>query len=548
MAETGPALDLPAADDGIDPETRGARARAALSAVVLGYDVPPEDQDAALSEYLAVRDAGARRRASPCWPTSSSLLEIFADLAELTRNRPVDEDRQTELRVHSSREHFHTFLQSLDVERGGLPEQFRERLVRVLRHYGVEDLDRTPELEAAVFRIFLAQQRTTPEVALVSALLGSLEPRDPADRAARRPGPRACWSASVASRSRATRRSATWPAASGSAGSTSRPWTRSARTSCSACATSSRRSRPTATTRRPGPTHRGAGGHPRADRALPVPSGSSRASRLASRCWRCSPGATTASTTCTTCSRSTQPTCATGRGRELHPRRATDPAGVSVGTVAELARPARRARHLGDRRHVAAARRDEEAVVDLYLHWPDAPDVGRRDERPSCGPCWPRCPLAHDVRRVVRGRLLRRRPPGRLLRVPPRRTTASRGRGRPDPRRAPDGRASPRPVAAAQLPRHPRRGARGRAALRVRRPGEPVRPAPGGPRPGAPDVRRTRRGRHHHRPAARRARGGELPGVDPARAGGPRDRRRQAGHEPRLGPRLAGRRPRPRRA
>ena len=40
----------------MEPEARGARARAALTAVVLGYDVPPEDQDAALSEYLAVRE------------------------------------------------------------------------------------------------------------------------------------------------------------------------------------------------------------------------------------------------------------------------------------------------------------------------------------------------------------------------------------------------------------------------------------------------------------------------------------------------------------
>ena len=48
-----------------------ARARAALSAVVLGYDVPPEDQDAALSEYLAVRDAARRPRRVRRWPTSS---------------------------------------------------------------------------------------------------------------------------------------------------------------------------------------------------------------------------------------------------------------------------------------------------------------------------------------------------------------------------------------------------------------------------------------------------------------------------------------------
>ena len=173
--ETGPALDLPV-DHVVDPTTQRTRALAALSAVVLGYDVPPEDQDAALSEYLAVRQQTAgpeSDRAESVMADEVSLLESFADLAELTRTRPVDEDRQSELRVHSSREHFHTYLQSLDVERGGLPEQFRERLERVLRHYGVEGVDRTPELEAAVFRIFLAQQRTTPEVALVSALLGS---------------------------------------------------------------------------------------------------------------------------------------------------------------------------------------------------------------------------------------------------------------------------------------------------------------------------------------------------------------------------------------
>ncbi|MCW2849459.1 MAG: ATP-grasp protein, partial [Marmoricola sp.] len=171
VVDAGPALELPTAEEGMEPEARGARARAALTAVVLGYDVPPEDQDAALSEYLAVRDR-MRADGDSVVADEVSLMTIFADLAELSRSRPVDEDRHTELRVHSSREHFHTFLQSLDVERGGLPDQFRERLSRVLRHYGVDDLERTPALEEAVFRIFLAQQRSTPEVALASAVLG----------------------------------------------------------------------------------------------------------------------------------------------------------------------------------------------------------------------------------------------------------------------------------------------------------------------------------------------------------------------------------------
>ncbi len=186
--EDGPALDLPT-DDGIDPETQRTRALAALSAVVLGYDVPPEDQDAALSEYLAVREH-TTADAQFVMAREVSLLETFADLAELTRNRPVDEDRQSELRVHSSREHFHTFLQSLDVERGGLPEQFRERLVRVLRHYGVDG--RRPHARAGGRGLPHLPGPAADDARGRARLrpAGLLEPRDPADRRARRPCPR----------------------------------------------------------------------------------------------------------------------------------------------------------------------------------------------------------------------------------------------------------------------------------------------------------------------------------------------------------------------
>ena len=73
--------------------------------------------------------------------------------------------------VHSPREYFHTYLQSLDTERAGLPEAFQRRLTKVLGHYGVTGLERTPELEDAVFRIFLAQRRSATDVAIVITLL-----------------------------------------------------------------------------------------------------------------------------------------------------------------------------------------------------------------------------------------------------------------------------------------------------------------------------------------------------------------------------------------
>jgi acetyl/propionyl-CoA carboxylase alpha subunit/acetyl-CoA carboxylase carboxyltransferase component len=169
-ADDGPALDLPV--DGATPSARerADHSRADLAAVLLGYDVPSGDRTAAQKGYLAARDE-LRQAGNDVATDDAELLELFADFAELSRNHPVDEELRTELRVHSSREHFHTYLRSLDTERGGLPDEFGRRLQRVLGHYGVTDLDRTPALEEAVFRIFLAQQGPAVEAEVVTAVL-----------------------------------------------------------------------------------------------------------------------------------------------------------------------------------------------------------------------------------------------------------------------------------------------------------------------------------------------------------------------------------------
>ncbi|MBV6725997.1 ATP-binding protein [Nocardioides daeguensis] len=123
----------------------------ALSGQLLGYDVAPDQRGTLLATHLATREPGALR-------AEMDLLALFADFAELSRNRPAGDEGHTELRVHSSREHFHTYLRSLDPDRGAFPDHFRDKLLRVLGHYGITDLERTPQLERAVFRVFLAQQ------------------------------------------------------------------------------------------------------------------------------------------------------------------------------------------------------------------------------------------------------------------------------------------------------------------------------------------------------------------------------------------------------
>ncbi|TIC89373.1 ATP-grasp domain-containing protein [Nocardioides sp. GY 10113] len=169
--ESGPGIELPAPTTSGDAAGRAARGLADLSALLLGYDVDPRDGGSPLPGYLAAREELAASGADVITP-EIELLGIFADLAELSRNRPVDGELHTELRVHSSREHFQTYLRSLDVERDGLPDQFRERLAKVLAHYGIDGLDRTPELERAVHRVFLALRHSGTDTEIATAILG----------------------------------------------------------------------------------------------------------------------------------------------------------------------------------------------------------------------------------------------------------------------------------------------------------------------------------------------------------------------------------------
>ncbi|WP_026338464.1 biotin carboxylase N-terminal domain-containing protein [Nocardiopsis sp. CNS-639] len=162
------AIELPEEAGEASAAERVERGLQDLRGLLLGFDADPHDRGRVLADYLVARaELGGR-------PVEGELdlFTVFADLCELSRNKPGGEpDTEPHSSVHSPREFFHSYLQSLDVERAGVSEGFQAKLTRVLAHYGVSDLDRTPELEAAVFRIFLAQQNTGAALAIVSELL-----------------------------------------------------------------------------------------------------------------------------------------------------------------------------------------------------------------------------------------------------------------------------------------------------------------------------------------------------------------------------------------
>lgn len=180
-AEAAP-VELPPHPVDADAAARATRLRGELAATLMGYDAAPGA--GTLQQYLAARDE-VRASGGDVLNDELALLALFADLAELSRNRPFGEQASTELRVHSDREHFHRFLTTLDADRAKLPGQFLKRLSQALTHYGVDTLDRGLELQRALFRLFLAQRRLPGDVAIILALLDRLlgEPAPTGERA-----------------------------------------------------------------------------------------------------------------------------------------------------------------------------------------------------------------------------------------------------------------------------------------------------------------------------------------------------------------------------
>ena len=142
-----------------------------LRGLVLGFDV-----DAATARELAAGYSGkqADEQAGKTEARQRDIDELgillaFVHLSALTRDLRADEGDAME--ATSPREHFHKYLQSLDVDREGLPPRFRARLLDALGHYGVTDLVPSEELEEALFRIFLSHQRRAEQVPAIIAIL-----------------------------------------------------------------------------------------------------------------------------------------------------------------------------------------------------------------------------------------------------------------------------------------------------------------------------------------------------------------------------------------
>jgi len=160
---------------GPDAGAVAADALTSLRFLVLGYDIDERDARPLLAALTAAR--------GELKPDDASVLhgeiatfQIFADLCALSRNRrgPEDESQQIDPSGEQERnpqEYLYAYLRSRDADVEGLPESFREKLRRALGHYGVTDLEPSPELSSALYRMFLAHRRASAHVPVLLDLL-----------------------------------------------------------------------------------------------------------------------------------------------------------------------------------------------------------------------------------------------------------------------------------------------------------------------------------------------------------------------------------------
>ncbi len=132
-----------------------------LRSLMLGFDADLRRLSTSL------RDSSVKE----CERREVEILEIFADVSSVLRRSAT----LIEPRGHSPEDFFFAYLRDLNWKKDQIPGSYVEHLRRALAHYGVASLERSEELESALFRLFVAHQRfelqESPIIRLLEARL-----------------------------------------------------------------------------------------------------------------------------------------------------------------------------------------------------------------------------------------------------------------------------------------------------------------------------------------------------------------------------------------
>jgi acetyl/propionyl-CoA carboxylase alpha subunit/acetyl-CoA carboxylase carboxyltransferase component len=133
----------------------GELSRPASGGTTAASETPPDDP-----ETLVLED---------------EILTTFVDLCSLFRRRASEQDTPEDFGQHTAEEYLFTFLRDQVVRRDQeLPASFLNKLRRAVAHYGLDELQRGPELQEALFRICRGNKHMEEQIA---PLLGVLQNR-----------------------------------------------------------------------------------------------------------------------------------------------------------------------------------------------------------------------------------------------------------------------------------------------------------------------------------------------------------------------------------
>ena len=171
---SGARLDFSAIVADLDPApATSKRNLTELRRLVMGYDA----DGAALAREMADGDIHTSDVAfdDPALVALEDLnLNIFVDLCALFRRQSHGSDASKDFGKYTAEEYLFTFLRDLVVRRDEvLPASFLAKLRRAVAHYGLDDIERSPELQEALFRICKGNKRIDDQVAPVLSLLQS---------------------------------------------------------------------------------------------------------------------------------------------------------------------------------------------------------------------------------------------------------------------------------------------------------------------------------------------------------------------------------------
>ncbi len=137
-----------------------------LRQLMLGFDVDPKHTARLLAEWsqhCPVDSDEIRRR-------EDEILNIFVDICSLFQREPEVNHRASS-EEPSAEAYLFSYLRMLETCGEALPPTFVSALQRALAHYGVQTLDRSPELEESLLWIYKSHQRVEQQIAPVVSVL-----------------------------------------------------------------------------------------------------------------------------------------------------------------------------------------------------------------------------------------------------------------------------------------------------------------------------------------------------------------------------------------